>query len=116
MTFFTVLLIVIVILAVIGLGPIQVYGQETQLTGSAKWESEIDKCMVSLKAQNPRPAHLQECDAFMPMVQQMIESNMIYDKNDVKQKVDEYLTQRSLDAFTEEEMKQKSKESGIVIK
>lgn len=85
------------------------YGQLTD------YETEIDKCMTSLKAENPRPGHLLDCDGFMPMVPQMIDKQIIENSSEVNQKVEEYLTQRSLEAYTEEEMKQKIKDAGLPV-
>ena len=71
------------------------YGQPTD------WNAEIDKCMISLKAQNPRPGVLLECDEFMPLVPAMITSQMIDNTTEINQNVDEYLTLRVLDVNTE---------------
>jgi hypothetical protein len=43
----------------LGLAGLQLQQQQQEAYGQATdWNGEIDKCMTSLKAENPRPAHL----------------------------------------------------------
>jgi hypothetical protein len=50
------------------------------------------------------------------MVPHMIAGDMVYNTTEVNKQVDEYLTQRSLEPLTDEELKQNIEESGIMIK
>lgn len=100
----------------LGLAGLQLQQQQEAYGQPTDWNGEIDKCMTSLKAENPRPAHLSECDEFMPMVPHMIAGDMVYNTTEVNKQVDEYLTQRSLEPLTDEELKQNIEESGIMIK
>lgn len=134
MTFLALILIVVIILAVIGLGwqtftvavldgfnrtldvSIPIIKNLTQeanavvetlnLVGPEEKEKAIDDCMISLKAENPREQHLLDCDILMPLVPRFIEHELIYNTTDIDQKFDEYMTLRALDIPTDEEIKQ----------
>jgi hypothetical protein len=69
--------------------------------GPEGYKKAIDACMVSVMAMNPRPAALTECDVLMPLVPALVESQMIEDIEDVKQKTNEYLHLRALEVNTD---------------